>query len=373
MNAQPVTIANVGVQLLSGVENKREAFLFERLRPWFSTPSKDETPTSAMMLKRILAACFAWLFATLPLHAADSGGSAPATITKEGDLVVLTLKPEAEQALRLKVVPVERRTSPATRLFSGEVVIPLAGEGKPVAPVLGGTLEEVLRLADLQAAADGRILQAQVQIDAAKIAVERAQKMLSAEAGSARTVDEAKTALATAEAAMSTAQVQRDLLGGTVGQGKRKWVRVAIYSGELSLLDANAEASIQVLGSALSVNAKPVTGPPTANALTNTVDWYYALPADTKLRAGERVAVEIATLDSKTESLVAPFNAVLHDIHGGQWVYEQTAEHIYTRRRVQVARLSGSDAVLASGPKVGSKIVTDGAAELFGTEFMTGK
>lgn len=307
------------------------------------------------------------------LHAADSGGTAPATITKEGDLVVLTLKPEAEKALRLKVVTVEKRIIPAVRLFSGEVVTPLSAEGGPVAPVLGGTLDEVLRLADLQAAADGRLLQAQVQIDAAKIAVDRAQKMLSAEAGSVRGVDEAQATLSLAEAAMTTAKAQRGLLGGTVGQNSRRWVRVAIYSGESPLLDAKAEASIRALSSNKPNSAKPVSGPPTANALTNTVDWYYELPADTTLRAGERVAVEIPTIVSKVESLVIPFNAVLHDIHGGQWVYARTAEHTYTRKRIQVARLAGSDAVLASGPAVGTQIVTDGSAELFGTEFMTGK
>ena len=316
---------------------------------------------------------FAILALQVVLHAADSGGSAPATITKEGDLVILTLKPEAEQSLRLKTVAVEKRTIPATRLFSGEVVTPLAAEGKPVAPVLGGTLDEVLRLADLQAAADGRILQAQVQMDAAKIAVERAQKMLSAEAGSVRGVDEAKATLSLAQAAMTTAKAQRDLLGGTLGQSPRKWVRVAIYSGESALLDAKAESSIRTLGSAKPQSAKPVTGPPTANALANTVDWYYELPADTPLRAGERVAVEIPTLESKLEALIIPFNAVLHDIHGGQWVYARTAEHTYTRKRIQVVRLAGSDAVLASGPAVGTQIVTDGSAELFGTEFMTGK
>lgn len=319
-------------------------------------------------MKKLLPLLFA-----ASLNAADSGGSAPATITKEGDLVILTLKPEAEQALRLKTVAVEKRTIPATRLFSGEVVTPLAAEGKPVAPVLSGTLDEVLRLADLQAAADGRILQAQVQMDAAKIAVERAQKMLSAEAGSVRGVDEAKTALSLAEAAMSTAKAQRDLLGGTLGQNTRKWARVAIYSGESALLDAKADASIRTLGSTKPQSAKPVTGPPTANALTNTVDWYYELPADTPLRAGERVAVEIPTLESKVESLVIPFNAVLHDIHGGQWVYAKTADHTYTRKRIQVARLAGADAVLTTGPAVGTQIVTDGSAELFGTEFMTGK
>ncbi len=296
-------------------------------------------------------------------YAADSASTAPATITKEGDLVILTLKPEAEQSLRLKTVAVEKRIFPATRLFSGEVVIPLSAVGKNNAPVLGGTLDEVLRLADLQVAADGRILQAQVQIDAAKIAVERAQKMLSAEAGSVRGVDEAQTALQLAEAAMTTAKAQRDLLGGTVGQSTRKWVRVAIYSAEATQLDAQAASSI----------GKPVTGPPTANALTNTIDWYYQLPAETKLRAGERIAVEIPTLEGKEERLIIPFNAVLHDIHGGQWVYAKTADHTYTRKRIQVARLAGTDAVLTTGPAVGTQIVTDGSAELFGAEFMTGK
>jgi hypothetical protein len=263
--------------------------------------------------------------------------------------------------LRLKTIAVEKRSVPAVRLFSGEVVTPLAAEGKPVAPVLGGTLDEVLRLADLQAAADGRILQAQVQIDAAKIAVERAQKMLSAEAGSVRGVDEAKATLQLAEAAMTTAKAQRDLLGSPVGQGgaKRAWVRVAIYSGEASLLDDKAASSIRSLVSTSKAqSAKPVTGPPTANALTNTIDWYYELPADTPLRAGERAAVEIPTTDSKQDALVIPFNAVLHDIHGGQWVYAKTGEHSYTRKRIQVVRLAGADAVLSSGPPAGTQIVT---------------
>ncbi len=319
----------------------------------------------------------ALLLAVSSLHAADSGGAAPAAVTKEGDLVVITLKPDAEQRLRLKVVPVEKRCVPGTRLFSGEVVYPLGGEGSGVTPVLGGTLDEVLRLADLQAAADGRVLQAKVQIDAAKIAVERAQKVLNAEAGSVRSVDEAKTALSLAEGMMATAKAQRDILGDPVGKtsgSKRAWVRVAIYSGEIGLLDVKAPASIRTLGfDAKSQSAAPVAGPPTANALTNTVDWYYQLPADSKLRAGERIAVEIPTPESQEEHLVIPFNAVLHDIHGGQWVYAQTSEHAYTRKRIQVARLSGADAVLASGPAAGTKIVTNGSAELFGTEFMTGK
>lgn len=151
-------------------------------------------------------------------------------------------------------------------------------------------------------------------------------------------------------------------------------MRVAVYSGEAGQLDPKAAAKIHPLGATdKTVNAAPVDGPPTANALINTVDWYYALPADAALRAGERVSVEIPTLEGREERLVLPFASVLHDIHGGQWVYEQTGGHTYTRRRIQMARLAGSDAVLSSGPPAGTKIVTDGSAELFGTEFMTGK
>lgn len=303
--------------------------------------------------------------------------SVPASVSKEADLTTIILKPEAEQRLRLKLVAVERRVVAEARTFSGEVVLPLGAEGGRAAPVVGGTLDEVLRIGELQIAAEGRVLQAQVQVDAARVAAERAQKMRQIEAGSVRLEDEAKATLALAEAALTTAKAQRELLGSVLGQPgamRRAWVRVAIYSGEAARLDAKAPASIGALTSnATNQSVKPVAGPPTANAVANTVDWYYELPGETTLRAGERVALEIPTLESKSEHLVVPFAAVLHDIHGGQWVYEQVAAHTYARRRIQVTRLAGSDAVLASGPAVGRQIVTVGSAELFGTEFMTGK
>lgn len=319
---------------------------------------------------------FPFLFLATAVYAAPTG-SAPATVSKESDLTTIVLKPEAEQRLRLKTVSVERRAVPVVRIFSGEVVQSLAADGSRVAPVLGGTLEEVLRLADLQAVADGRVVSAQLQVDAATTAFERAQKVLDAEAGSARSVDEARSALALAQSALATAKAQRALLGAGVGQPgapQRFWVRAAIYSGEAALLDPKAGATVRELAaSSVGHQAAAVNGPATANAATSTVDWFFELPAGLKLRAGERVAVEIPTADSKVESLVVPFSAVLHDIHGGQWVYEAIASHTYTRRRVQVSRLVGGVAALASGPAVGAKIVTDGAAELFGTEFMTGK
>ena len=55
------------------------------------------------------------------------------------------------------------------------------------------------------------------------------------------------------------------------------------------------------------------------------------------------------------------------------WVYVSLGGHKYSRRRIRLERISGPLALLASGPEPGTPVVTDGAAELFGTEFGGGK
>ena len=71
--------------------------------------------------------------------------------------------------------------------------------------------------------------------------------------------------------------------------------------------------------------------------------------------------------------LVIPDSALINDIHGGVWVYEQTAPHTFARRRVEVRDTQGGLAVLTLGPQAGAKIVVTGAAELYGVEFGAGK
>jgi membrane fusion protein, heavy metal efflux system len=46
---------------------------------------------------------------------------------------------------------------------------------------------------------------------------------------------------------------------------------------------------------------------------------------------------------------------------------------VYSRQRVVVTDVSGPLAVLSQGPAEGMRVVTDGAAELFGVEFGAGK
>jgi hypothetical protein len=64
---------------------------------------------------------------------------------------------------------------------------------------------------------------------------------------------------------------------------------------------------------------------------------------------------------------------VLRDIHGTAWVYVQSGEQEFRRQRVSVVFNTESLAVLSLGPEIGTPVVVDGAAELFGTEFGAGK
>ena len=316
-----------------------------------------------------------------PAPSSAPAQAAVANPVKEADLTTVTLTPEAAKRLGIATVPVEKKAIPHERLYGGEIPLPLAvGEGAhalmALAPPQNAT--EMLKLAELQAAADGELSQALVKLEGAKLTLERAAKLLANQTGSERAVEEARSAQQLAKAAHEQAAAKRALLGpgfAASPDGKRWWVRVAILAADATTLDPQAAASVTPPGAKASIAAERIpNAPPTANALASTVDWYFEVEDPQRLlRPGERVQVRVGVTGAAEQRLTAPWAGVLHDIHGGQWVYEMTGATTFVRRRVQVARVLGADAVLASGPAVGAKIVTDGSAELFGIEFGPGK
>ena len=327
------------------------------------------------------------LFLVCAARAADPAPStapaqaAVANPVKEADLTTVTLTPEAAKRLGIVTVPIAKKAIPHERLYGGEITLPLAvGAGTSalmaLAPPQNAT--EMMKLAELQAVADGDLSQAVVKLDSAKLTLERAEKLLANQTGSERAVEEARAAHSLAKAAHDQATAKRALLGPGFAaslDGKRWWVRVAILAADATTLDPQAAANITPPGTKTSIAAKRIAAaPPTANALASTVDWYFEIEdPQRQRRPGERVQVRVPVAGAGDERLTAPWAGVLHDIHGGQWVYQMTTPTTFIRRRVQVARVAGADAVLASGPAVGAKIVTDGSAELFGIEFGPGK
>jgi RND family efflux transporter MFP subunit len=375
--------------------------------------------------------------------AAPSPPAKVSKVAKEDDFATITLKPEAEKRLKLRTAVVERKAMPRNRVLAGEIMIPpggslivsspLAGTLKPPAegemPTPGSTVkkgEVVLQLAPLltpeakatlsasRVEADGLVKSAHTQVDAAKIALDRAKRLLREQAGSRRNVDEAQEKYDLAQRALEAARARRELLvrvvgdlekgtvaplsipapesgmlrtvsalpGQTVPSGAalfevidpaRIWLRVAVYVGDLPGVAPASDVGVGNLTDPPdrppSRKAQPVKdAPPAANPLAATVDLFYKLDnSDLRLRPGERVAVHIP-LKEKKPGLVVPWSAVVHDYHGGTWVYENVSPHVYSRRRVVVRHVSGDSAVLDVGPAVGTKVVSEGAIELFGTE-----
>ena len=155
------------------------------------------------------------------------------------------------------------------------------------------------------------------------------------------------------------------------------WVRVPAYVGDLARLDTRAKAAVQLLGGGAEGSAMlgtPVAAPPNADAASASADLIYAVSNPRALlRPGERVQVAVPLIGQGAALLTVPWASVVFDHDGGTWVYERIAARTYVRRRVALGEVSGRWAVVRSGVSAGVLVVTDGAAELLGTEFGAGK
>jgi hypothetical protein len=93
-------------------------------------------------------------------------------------------------------------------------------------------------------------------------------------------------------------------------------------------------------------------------------------------RAVQRLDIQLADVTEQqidgAATLVVPFGAVYYDAMGAAWVYTNTEGYSYVRAPITVERIEGQMAILSAGPAVGTKVVSVGAALLFGAEFGVG-
>lgn len=306
----------------------------------------------------------------------------------EAELAVVTLTPEAEKRLGIETIAAASRPSEAARSYGGELMLPLsrpradpnAKDTRSIFSLVPSMSPgDLVRTAQAQVDADGLVAVAKVQLEAAQLALKRADELIAAKSGIGRTVDDARTQVSLAEAALRTAQERRALLGAPLFDAvntNQLWVRVSVYAGDLRQLKPGAPATVSVFGGDAKEqgwSAAPVAVPFSASTNPLISELFYELKAGAPgLRPGLKVNVTLPVLGAE-ESLVVPASAILYDVHGNTWVYESLGAQAYTRRRVELRRILGADALLGRGPKPGAKVVTAGAMELFGTEFGAGK
>ena len=305
-------------------------------------------------------------------------------------------------------------------LTSPRAAVILAPEGGeiPGAGALVRQGEPLLRLVVLpaegsQARAREELAVAEARLSNAKLRADRAEELLREGVGTAQVAEDAHEQLLAAEAVVATARAQLQVLltgvadpneaaltpitlgapeGGvvrqvliTAGQAvpggavlleivrvDSLWVKVPVYVGDVSTIDPRAPAWVSdpgALSSGERLRATPLASVPMADPASSSADLFYSVSnARGQLRPGQRVSVTLSLTGADHQNVV-PWSAVLHDVHGGTWVYEALGEHVYARRRVEVQDVVEGSAVLARGPGAGTKVVSVGAAELFSTEF----
>lgn len=87
----------------------------------------------------------------------------------------------------------------------------------------------------------------------------------------------------------------------------------------------------------------------------------------------KRLGIEFGEVAKAGERLTVPYSALLYDPTGREWVFTNPAPNVYIRAELKVETIVGDKVYLKEGPAAGTKLVTAGAAELYGIDFGIGK
>ena len=319
------------------------------------------------------------------------------------------------------VVPVSGRSITVTAPLPGTLLMPENGT-VPVAGKQIATSEPIYSLLltlprqDILSVQEEVALR-QAEFELADKAMKRAQQLVDDKAGSLKELEQAQAQLSKAKARLKVATARLELLEkgeiDSAGEGLSSliirspidgiiqkvhvspgqtvtvseallevasidpvWIKVPVYVGDLANIDSNKPAQVHNLGDFTATEtqtAEPIVASFSADPQSATADIFYELPnMDLSYRPGQKVSVTIA-LRVAEQTLVVPYSSIVYDMYGGAWIYENTEPQKYVRRRVEVLYVLDGLAVLSRGPATGAKVVSAGAAELFGTEFGVGK
>lgn len=89
-------------------------------------------------------------------------------------------------------------------------------------------------------------------------------------------------------------------------------------------------------------------------------------------QAADRLGIETAParrrLVDRRQRTVIPYSALIYGPNGQAWTYTKHASFTFVRRRVGVEAIDGDTAVISGGLRPGTRVVTVGGEELFGSE-----
>lgn len=295
--------------------------------------------------------------------------------------------------------------------IAGRVVAPEGGLPRPGQAVRRGQLLATIAPAPAAPEAGARaelaVVEAEARVQAARAAVERAERLIADRAISQREVDEARRELGVAQETVLAAQRARDVFSGAAsGRGagtyrmtapiegvvvevdategrsvqvgepmfrivnlSELWVRARVPEQQAALIRPEQNAAMKLPGlddwlplevSGANADAAVVTVGRTVDRRSRTVDVIYALRApDERLRVGAMLRVAVPA-GQPWDGVVIPRSAVIED-DGRAVVYVQVEGEAFEERTVRIASLSGARVGIESGVNDGERVVTLGA------------
>lgn len=89
--------------------------------------------------------------------------------------------------------------------------------------------------------------------------------------------------------------------------------------------------------------------------------------------AVQRLRFEYVEAKQSGDRMSLPYNTLLYDPMGKEWVYVGLTPTSFKRASLKVAAIDGDTVYYTEGPAEGTKVVTWGAVELSGIEYGIGK
>jgi hypothetical protein len=155
------------------------------------------------------------------------------------------------------------------------------------------------------------------------------------------------------------------MVGRGSSRGHGRWLLIGVVAAGLAAFGAYEELTGGSKALAeVEAEATPVTLEPLGRTGVNRL---VLTP-----QAIERIGIETAPAHrrvvGKQPRMVLPYSALIYGANGDVWAYTNPAPRTFVRERVHVADINGALAVLRDGLRAGARVVTVGAAELFGIE-----
>src|SRR5215218_624393 len=82
----------------------------------------------------------------------------------------------------------------------------------------------------------------------------------------------------------------------------------------------------------------------------------------------KKIGLKTAVIRMDGEQKVMPYDALLYDSKGRAFAYTSPKPLTFVRKEIKVERMDGDRVGLAEGPPAGTRVVTTGNDEVYGTE-----